>query len=184
MQVFNRVLCGMIGGVAGVLSMQAYWKTAKLIMGEDPRQLTRSGEPDALDEMSVGGQPREEGESSSAAAGRIVYEAVTDHQVHTEDMKTRLSEGVHWGFGLGLAGLYGALRGPAPGSDVAGGAAFGTAVWAFADELAVPLLGLSKGATAYPLEQHVHRLFAHLVYGMATATLTQVLFSGLPVGEE
>jgi hypothetical protein len=43
------------------------------------------------------------------------------------------------------------------------------------DELAMPLLGLTDGPTAYPAELHAHGLAAHLAYGAATALATQLL---------
>ena len=48
------------------------------------------------------------------------------------------------------------------------GAAFGTAVWGGADEIAVPMLGLSKPNAEYPLEAHAQAFAAHIVYGVTT----------------
>jgi uncharacterized membrane protein YagU involved in acid resistance len=51
--------------------------------------------------------------------------------------------------------------------------------WLVADEISVPLLGLSKGPTAYPVSTHVYAFASHLVYGMTAElsrrTLRQVL---------
>ena len=71
--------------------------------------------------------------------------------------------------------MYGALREDAEFPDLAGGIAFGAALWLFNDELLVPLLGLQDGPTAAPPVQHVNRLGAHLAYGSATALTTQLL---------
>jgi uncharacterized membrane protein YagU involved in acid resistance len=48
------------------------------------------------------------------------------------------------------------------------GAGFGTTVWLAADEIAMPLLGLSDSTTRRPLEMHLQSLVAHRVYGTAT----------------
>jgi hypothetical protein len=40
------------------------------------------------------------------------------------------------------------------------------------DETAVPLLGLAKGPTGYPLSTHAYALASHLVYGL-TAELSR-----------
>ena len=74
-----------------------------------------------------------------------------------------------------MGGLYGLARSRTATPDAAGGAAFGTALWLFGDEFAVPLLGLAQGPTAFPVRQHLHRLGAHLAYGLATAAATQAL---------
>ncbi len=173
--LLKGLLAGALGGVAGTVAMRLYWQAATALAGEDPRTLTSEDAPHALDEMSVtGGQHTQEDESSTAAVGRIAYEAVTDEEPDDETIET-LSQSVHWAFGLGTSALYGAVRGPVGPLDAEGGLVFGTAVWALGDELMVPLLGLSKGPTAYPLTQHAHRFGAHLAFGLATAAATQAL---------
>ena len=169
-------LFGLLGGVAGLAAMRLYWNLATGLLGEDPRQLTREEPPDALDEMSIVGRQAEEDESSTAAVGRIGYEVAEGHEP-PEGLKPELSQAVHWGYGLTMAGLYGALRGVRENRDAPGGLLFGTAMWLLGDELAVPLLGLSEGPTAYPVEQHAHRLGAHLAYGLTVAAVTQSLLA-------
>ncbi len=48
------------------------------------------------------------------------------------------------------------------------GLPFGSAVWAIADDVVVPALGLSKSPTAYPLSTHAYALTSHWVYGLTT----------------
>jgi uncharacterized membrane protein YagU involved in acid resistance len=48
------------------------------------------------------------------------------------------------------------------------GAAYGSAVWAGADEVAMPALGLSNRTDTQSFERHFHAFAAHLVYGVAT----------------
>jgi putative membrane protein len=62
--------------------------------------------------------------------------------------------------------MYGALAELSPQVTTAAGLPFGAAFWLIADEVTVPLLGLSKGATEYPVSTHVYSLASHLVYGM------------------
>lgn len=59
--------------------------------------------------------------------------------------------------------------------DSRGGTVFGTALWLFGDEIAVPLSGLQAGPTAVSGPQHLNRWGAHLIYGMATSLGTQLL---------
>lgn len=175
--VFKHIAAGVAGGIVGTLAMQYYWKTVTSLTGEDPRSLTAENAPDTLDEMSAVGQQHEEGEPSTAAVGRKAHETLTGEEPAPEE-KTTLSHTVHWTYGSAMGGMYGVLRGPIRGADLSGGAAFGTALWAIGDELMVPLLGLSKGPTAFPMKQHLHRFGAHLVYGSATALTTQALLRG------
>lgn len=152
--------------------MNLYWKSAAGVAGEDPRGWTQKGPPHALDEMDAAGQHHTEGESSTAAMGREAYEAVTGEEP-SDEAKSEISYTVHWSYGTAAGALYGVLRGARADADLSGGLAFGTALWLLGDELMVPLLGLSKGATAYPPAQHAHRLGAHLAYGLAAAATVQ-----------
>lgn len=174
--LFKRAACGAIGGVAGLVAMRLYWKGASAVMGEDPRMLTNEGPPHELDTMSAtGGMHTQEGESSTAAVGRIGKEEVTGRPPQSEEEKTRLSYGVHWSYGIAAAKTYAIARGRQDGLDATGGLAFGTLLWTLGDELMVPLLGLSKGPTAYPIAQHAHRFGAHMAFGLTVAAAAQAL---------
>lgn len=174
--ILKGIAAGVAGGIAGTLAMNTYWKVVTALTGEDPRELAHKGEPHQLDDMAVVGKQHKQGEGSTAAVGRQAYEAVTG-ETPTKEEKAQLSQAVHWSYGMGVAALYGATRGTQDGPDVAGGLAFGAATWLLGDELAVPMLGLSEGATAFPLEQHAHRLGAHLVYGVVTSAIAQAILS-------
>lgn len=174
--LFKRAACGAVGGVAGLVAMRLYWKGATAMMGEDPRMLTNEGAPHELDEMrATGGMQAEDDESSTAAVGRIAREKVTGRPPQSREEKEKLSYGVHWSYGIATAKLYALVRGRQDGVDGAGGLAFGTLLWVLGDELLVPLLGLSKGPTAYPPAQHAHRFGAHVAFGLATAAAAQAL---------
>ncbi len=129
-----------------------------------------------FDSISLIGTHHEEGESSTAAMGRIAYRAITGGDPESEETRTTLSYLVHWGYSMLMGGAYGALRGPADVLDLKGGLALGLGVWLFGDELATPLLGLAKGPTAYPPVLHAHAFAAHVAYGLATSAATQTLF--------
>jgi uncharacterized membrane protein YagU involved in acid resistance len=68
--------------------------------------------------------------------------------------------------------LYGGLAEVVPQVTTATGVPFGAAFWLLADEISVPLLGLSKGPADYPVSTHAYALASHLVYG-ATAELSR-----------
>jgi hypothetical protein len=71
--------------------------------------------------------------------------------------------GVAWGAAFAVT-----ARALAPRAPVASGLAFGAVLWLLSDEVLVPLLGLSRPPTRYPVSTHAKGLAAHLVYGVAT----------------
>ena len=164
---------GFVGGIAGTLAMRWYWKLITKAVGEDPRMRERNGEG-ALDDIGVIDMPVEEDESSTAAVGRMFYEAAKKRRP-PQRVKRKASQVVHWSYGILQGGLYGAYLAARGRATLGRGTLWGFGMWLFGDELAVPALGLSKGPTAYPPSQHVYRLGAHLVYGATLAAVTKVL---------
>jgi hypothetical protein len=182
---YKGLVLGTVGGAVGVLAMEGYWKAASLVVGQDPREKgggntggKQSGsdrqEEGPLDDISLVGKQYKEGEASTEAAGRHEYELVT-HKEPKRETKTVLSYLNHYGFGMAGAAAYGAIRGRARIPDIVGGLVLAVALWGLANELAVPLLGLSEGPTASPPELHAHTLAAHIAYGLAASATTQVL---------
>lgn len=170
---------GALGGIAGVLAMQAYWKTVTSQLGQDPRKMSKP-EPTPeqlrwLDDISVVGSNHQPGESSTAALGRIMYRTLAGQEPQSEETRTLLSYLVHWVISMGVSGLYGAFRRPKPVPDIIGGVDLGTRLWFLGDETLMPLLGLTDGPTAYPPILHVHSWGAHIAYGVASAVATQLL---------
>lgn len=168
---WKGLVLGALGGAAGLLAMDAYWNAVAKLSGTDPRRQQRK--KGMLDSISLIGQQHREGESATAALGRIVYSCLARHDPHSEELRAALSTLVHWTVSMWLGGLYGAVRGRASPVDVRGGLLFGSGVWLFGDELFNPLVGLAKGPTAYPGAVHAHALGAHLVYGLTTSAVTQ-----------
>jgi hypothetical protein len=170
----------MIGGAAGLLAMQAYWQRVAPQVKENVDLGGREAYPETanLDDISLIGQQHREEESSTAALGRMIYQAITGKEPQSEETKEALSYLVHWGYGLLQGGLYGAARagnGHSRGLDLLGGAVHATGLWLLGDEAAVPLLGLQEGPTAVRPVGHLNRYGAHLAYGLTTAATTQLL---------
>jgi hypothetical protein len=173
---WKGLVLGVAGAGAGLAAMSLYWQAATQVHGSDPRQAQNTSGPHTLDEISLVGEHHQPDESSTAATGRVLHEAVTGKEPKKET-KTLLSYLVHYGYGLLVGGLYGAVRGGSAGvPDVLGGLGYGTGLWLFGSELAQPLLGLSAGPTTAPLSSHAYGLGAHFAFGLATAATTQVLY--------
>lgn len=128
----------------------------------------------ALDDISLVGHPRREGEPSTVAVGRILYERLR-HAEPSRERGTQLGKLVHWGYGMAMGGVYGLLEPRVKERDLTAGLGYGAALWLFGDELAVPLLGLAAGPTAHPPRVHVEAFGAHLVYGLTTSAATKAL---------
>jgi hypothetical protein len=172
----DGLLVGALGAVAGLLAMRLVFEAAGALAdrsgGSDGAGPVES--VDALDDISVAGIESREDEPATATAGRLAYEAVTGREP-SDTVKARLGQGIHWGYGILLGGLYGAARGEVDGPDILGGLGYGTAAWALGDEVMVPLLGLAEGPTAHGWSDHATALGAHLAYGVVTSTATQAL---------
>ena len=168
---------GVLGATAGVAAMDAYWARVAPRLTEAVGQGSESDAQASgpLDDIALLGRQYRDGESSTAALGRIFYTRITGQEPQSAEAKTILSYLVHYVYGMLQGGVYGAARSDAGGLDLLGGAAFAVGLWLFGDELAVPLLGLQSGPTAATPVQHANRLGAHLTYGLTTAAVTRLL---------
>ena len=165
---------GLVGGAAGTVAMGYYWQVVTSLAGKDPRSETNDT-PGPLDSISLIGKNHEDDESSTQAIGRIFYHTFAGKDP-AKETKTALSYIVHYTYGIKQGAVYGALRAGSGGIDLSGGLGFGTGLWLFGDEGAISLLGLADGPTKFPVEQHVARWGAHLVYGAVTALVARILY--------
>lgn len=174
----DGMLRGALGSLAGLGAMALFFRAMQALSNGagDGRE---EGEDfverhDELDDVSMVGQQTRDDEPATATVGRIAYEQATGHEPDDE-VKQKLGQGVHWGYGVLVGGIYGALRPSASAPDLAAGLGYGTALWLIGDEIMVPLLGLAEGPTGHSISEHASALGAHLAYGAATASATQAL---------
>jgi putative membrane protein len=150
---------GAVAGLAGSLAMNAFqllWNTFV------PPQRPRRG--------STGG-PQED---TTIRAARAVSEGVFDRRLSGKE-KAFAGSAVHYTFGGAVGALYGAVAERHPKVTGGGGLPFGVVFWLVADEMAVPALGLSKPASAYPLSVHAYALASHLVFGATAESVRRFL---------
>src|SRR4030095_14518100 len=98
-----------------------------------------------------------EQEPATVKAAEMISEKILGHQLAKEKKKI-VGAAVHYATGAASGAIYGAAAEMAPNLTVGLGIPFGTAVWLVVDETAVPLLGLSKGPTAYSLSTQIYAL--------------------------
>jgi len=136
--------------------VQRLW--TRVVDGDVPE--SAGGRHDARDWQERSEQRNSNELAAQTLAGFMLGRSLTREELHFA------APLVHYLFGAAVGAIYGAYaeRRQAEGS----GAAFGTTVWLAADEIAMPVLGLSDPTTRRPLEMHLQSLVAHLVYGTAT----------------
>jgi hypothetical protein len=164
--VYQGIAAGAVGGLVGSWAMsevQRLWTCA--VDGAAPE--SAGGRHDARD-----WQERSEHQNSNELAAEALAGYILGRRLTHEELRVAAPL-MHYLFGTAVGAIYGAYaeRRRADGS----GAAFGTTVWLAADELAMPLLGLSGSTARRPLEMHVQSLAAHLVYGTATEGIRRVM---------
>jgi putative membrane protein len=157
--VYQGVIAGGIGGLVGTWAMneaQRLWTRA--VDGDAPE--SAAGRHDARD-----WQERTEHQNSNELAAQALAGYILGRRLTRQELRVAAPL-VHYSFGAVVGAIYGAYaeRRQADGS----GRGFGMAVWLAADEIAMPLFGLSDSTARRPLEMHLQSLVAHLVYGTAT----------------
>lgn len=181
--VVKGLLAGVIGGlVASVVMNQFQQVLQKLAEGEERghgAQSMQQGTPDhgAGEMLRERGVDSDDDDAAERTASAIAV-GVFDHEL-TKSEKERAGTAVHYAFGVGTGAMYGAAAELAPVLTSGAGLPFGTAVWLGADEGLVPLLGLSKSPTEYPLSTHAYSLASHFVYGLTTELVRRAVRAAL-----
>lgn len=158
------LLSGAIGGLVGTIIMtqfQSAWsKAAQELKPERRYDLPESD--------------REKEDATMKAAGKIA--ALAGREL-SHDAKKKLGPVVHYGFGTLQGAIYGtALEAVGErGGGLIAGLALGAALFALADEVAVPYFGLGSKPSETQLKWHLYGLGAHLVYGLSTEVVRKGL---------
>ena len=171
--VLKGLAAGLIGGLVASWTMnqfQAVW--SKVTEGFEKPHGAQSMKPSEGQDVSQASEEnKEEQDDATVKAARAVSEGVFGHELKESEKETA-GAAVHYAFGTAVGGLYGAVAELSPEVTMGAGLPFGAAFWLVADETAVPLLGLAKGPTEYPVSTHVYAFASHLVYG-ATAEVVR-----------
>jgi uncharacterized membrane protein YagU involved in acid resistance len=148
------------GAVAGIVASAAMTRFHVALSG---RGLTGSEEPQSM--KPVGG-----GDDVAMRVADLTAEATTGGRL-TREEKTEVGGPLaHYAFGAGVGAIYGLMCELTPDAPCTRGAIFGPSVWAGADQLALPLVGLTPWPLkAYPPATNLQHLASHVVYGIATA---------------
>lgn len=162
------IVAGLIAGLAATWAMnrfQALW--SELV--HSYRSQSAAGTEDARD-----WQERHEGGNANELFAQAVATRALDRRLTRDELKVAAPI-VHYAFGSGMGALYGAVSEVVPSARALAGTAYGTSVWIGADEIAVPLMGLSKRNGELPAEAHIQSFASHLVFGFATEAVRRAL---------
>jgi putative membrane protein len=174
--VWKGIAAGLIGGLVASWTMnqfQAAW--SKAAEGFEKSHGAQSMQPSEGQQPGQGSeQNKENQDDATVKAARAISEGILGHRLK-EGEKDAAGAAVHYAFGTATGGLYGAVAELAPEVTTGMGLPFGAAFWLVADETAVPLLGLSKPPTEYPVSTHVYAFASHLVYGLTAEIVRRTL---------
>lgn len=160
------MLAGAIGGLVGTWAMneaQHLWTRAA--GGRAPH--SAGGRHDARE-----WQERSEHRNSNELAAQALARPLLGRPLTRQELAVAAPL-AHFLFGATMGAVYGAYAERRRGSRV--GAAFGTTLWLGADQVAMPLLGLSEWPVRRGLEMQLQSLTAHLVYGTVTEGTRRLL---------
>lgn len=156
--VGKGLVAGLVGGLIGTIVMnefqKAWSKTAQAMQnGDHGQERQRQGEQESED-------------ATMKAAAKI---ARIGGRELSHEQKKKAGPVVHYSFGTLQGGIYGAVTEltRTPGGFLPG-VLFGAALFALADEVAVPALGFSGKPSETPVPTHLYAAAAHCVYGVAT----------------
>jgi putative membrane protein len=171
--IWKGLVAGLAGGLVASWTMnqfQAAW--TRVEAGFDKPHGAQSMQPsdgpnpnEQPANGTLGQEQKEQQDDATVETAKVISKKLFGHEL-TESEKKPAGAAVHYAFGAATGGLYGAMAEVAPQVTAGAGIPFGAVFWAVADETAVPLLGLAKGPTEYPISTHVYALASHLVYGV------------------
>jgi putative membrane protein len=162
--IMRNVVAGVAGGLVASWAMEQFQGALGRL------------DPDLGGASGGGGQQHREPQSEPATykAADVISRAVAGHNVPRED-KPLAGSLVHYAFGAAVGAMYGAAASQNEEVTSWAGLPFGATVWLIADEVGVPLSGLSKPPTEYPLASHASAFATHLVYGATTEAVRRLL---------
>jgi uncharacterized membrane protein YagU involved in acid resistance len=167
-EAWKGLVSGLASGLAATWIMTEYQVNAPKLFakiqsrGEQPRE----GESPQQSESQQQSPQTSETENPTIKVADTIARKLAKREL-PPDRRQTAGNLVHYAHGTLMGGLYGVLREVWPPVSAAHGVAYGAALWAAGDELALPALGLAKWAPEYPFKIHANALGAHLVYAFS-----------------
>lgn len=171
-------LAGAVAGTVATLVMSLFQRAWAQVIPEPETPLNtlhpaERGWPDSVEEVRTSGPRRGPDDATVEAADRIARQ-VTGRGLDTEE-RAVAGPAMHYLFGAVAGAAYGALAEWEPRVTAGAGLPFGLVVWLAADEVALPLLGLTPSPDDSPPHRHLLSCSAHSVYGVTTEAVRRAL---------
>ncbi len=149
--LIKGIIAGAIGGLVASFVMTEYQALTSKMSDDDKKKKPKS----------------KKDEPANVKIAEMISENVFDHKLKKSE-KEPAGEAMHYLMGGVSGAIYGATAEMTGATTMGAGLPFGSAVWAIADDVVVPALGLSKSPTQYSLSTHAYALTSHWVYGLTT----------------
>jgi putative membrane protein len=167
----KNVMMGMIAGALG--GLVASWVMNAFIEGTGQRlQQAIQRERETAEPVDPSRTPPDDATMKTADA---IVQTFTGGRHLSREGKKVGGPIVHYAFGTLMGACYGALAETTPEVTDGFGTAFGAALFAGADLVAVPALDLSGSPDQQSISSLTTPLAAHLVYGMTTEAIRKVV---------
>jgi putative membrane protein len=168
----RHLASGIVAGMAG--SLVASW-----LMNEFMENLGPQLQKAVQGSESASQQPQERGDEkpddATMKTADAVVSTVTGGRHLSREEKEKGGPIVHYAFGAITGAAYGALSEALPETTFGFGTAFGAALFAGADLVAVPALNLSGSPSDAPVSSLATPFAAHLVYRSATEAVRRLV---------
>lgn len=159
-----HVASGIVAGIAG--GLVASWLMNEFMENVGPSlQKAVQGDKEPSEQQEPTGPKPDDATMKTADA---VVSTVTGGRHLSHEGKEKGGPIVHYAFGAIMGATYGALAEGVPSATFGFGTAFGAALFAGADLVAVPALNLSESPSNSPVSSLATPFVAHLVYGAST----------------
>jgi uncharacterized membrane protein YagU involved in acid resistance len=175
--VLKGLVAGLVGGLFASWTMNRF-QDAWLSFSENGDHAASGQSRAQGEDTQLPNASSEQPDDATVRAASAISESLFDHKL-TQAEKKMAGPAVHYALGTGVGGLYGAVAEVMPDVTLGSGLPFGAAFWLVVDETAVPVLGLSKPPTAYPVSTHFYALASHLVYGLTAEFVRRSLRKAL-----
>lgn len=162
---------GIVAGIAG--GLVASWLMNEFMenVGPSLQKAVEGNDSAGEDQEPVGPKP----DDATMKTADAVVSTVTGGRHLSHEGKEKGGPIVHYAFGAIMGATYGALAEGVPATTFGFGTAFGAALFAGADLVAVPALELSGSPGDAPVSTLATPFAAHLVYGAATEVVRRLV---------
>jgi putative membrane protein len=164
-----NILKGMVAGAVGGLVASWTMNQFQKVWSAAEKEITGGKQGQDGDQKNG-----EDAEDATMKTADRISQALQGRHL-TRDEKKKAGPVVHYAFGALMGAAYGASVEVNPAANALAGIPFGAILFAGADEVALPALGLSDKPAAYPLSTHVYGLVSHAVYGVTTETVRRIV---------